>query len=607
MISNINQFTQQLRMMPDQALQRVAMMYKQDPYILPMVIAEDAARKKMRMAARAQMAQPQPKVVDQAVASLGYTPEEVGIASLPAQNMQGMADGGIAGYADGGVADSAEDSFSRGGMFDFTQRSEPVVRMADGGVARFDAGGAATLPVLRTLENILSINPDFDEQGLPRTKQESASIRARQEEARVKKQQIEDSAVGMNLPPREYQQRMEQFYRPRREYPAGQTAAKAAPAAPAAVSALREPPLINPEVGPGQPYSLGTAPSSSTLASPPPEPSAAQTAFQALSAPVTAPRSSIYDLTNPATARSVAQTLAPTNKYETALNVQTQRELERLEGREAERERNKPTGKAREGLEALLKQEGEGAAKEKSDAGAFALISAGLAIASGESPNALMNIAKGLNVGAKEYQAAVKDLKKADRERKLMVADIEEARRLEAKGDYDKAEERKDRVEDRRSSIERYSLSGIMQLGISENQLTSSLFGKGVEAAARRDLSAMEIGAANQRAIADILSRRELASMPGQQERIIERLGEGDFNKGYQRFRQEGQAPTLFANYEKLAADTTLNPLTGKTKGREFLAKYPTFDAYMSAFEAQQGGGGRGPSAVSSDPLGIRQ
>lgn len=138
---NINQLTTQLRMLPDQALQRVAMMYKQDPYILPMVVSEGMARKKMRAASQAQMAQPQPKVADQAVASLGYTPEEVGIAQLQAPNMQGMADGGIAGYAEGGVADSAEDSFSRGGMFDFTQRSEPVVRMADGGVARYQKGG----------------------------------------------------------------------------------------------------------------------------------------------------------------------------------------------------------------------------------------------------------------------------------------------------------------------------------------------------------------------------------------------------------------------------------------------------------------------------------
>jgi len=44
------------------------------------------------------------------------------------------AKGGLMGLAEGGVADSSEDAFSRGGMFDFTQRSEPVVRMADGGV-----------------------------------------------------------------------------------------------------------------------------------------------------------------------------------------------------------------------------------------------------------------------------------------------------------------------------------------------------------------------------------------------------------------------------------------------------------------------------------------
>jgi hypothetical protein len=43
------------------------------------------------------------------------------------------AGGGLMGLAEGGVADSSEDAFSRGGMFDFSQRSEPVIRMANGG------------------------------------------------------------------------------------------------------------------------------------------------------------------------------------------------------------------------------------------------------------------------------------------------------------------------------------------------------------------------------------------------------------------------------------------------------------------------------------------
>lgn len=136
---NANQLSTELRMMPDQALQRMAMMYKNDPYILPMVISEDMARKKMRQAAQAQATQPQPKVADQAIAAMG-TPPAPGIAALQAPNMESMTDGGIAGYAEGGVADTAEDAFSRGGMFDFTQRSEPVVRMAGGGVPGYAAG-----------------------------------------------------------------------------------------------------------------------------------------------------------------------------------------------------------------------------------------------------------------------------------------------------------------------------------------------------------------------------------------------------------------------------------------------------------------------------------
>jgi len=130
---NVNQITSQLRMLPDQALQRVAMMYKQDPYILPLVVSESMARKQLRMASQARTVAPQPKVNEQAVASLGYTPEEVGIAGLAAPNMERMADGGIAGYDDGGGGMMSP------GMLDFAQKSEPVVRMAEGGSKVTDA------------------------------------------------------------------------------------------------------------------------------------------------------------------------------------------------------------------------------------------------------------------------------------------------------------------------------------------------------------------------------------------------------------------------------------------------------------------------------------
>lgn len=152
---NVNQLTSQLRMMPDQALQRVAMMYKQDPYILPLVISESMARKKLRAAGQAQMAQPQPKVADQAI--MAMAPEDAGIAGLAAPNMEGMADGGIAGYAEGGMANTAEDSFSRGGMFDFAARSEPVIRMAGGGIPGYASRGLVdTAPVLQDTAMMLT-------------------------------------------------------------------------------------------------------------------------------------------------------------------------------------------------------------------------------------------------------------------------------------------------------------------------------------------------------------------------------------------------------------------------------------------------------------------
>jgi len=518
MIPNVNQFTQQLRMMPDQALQRVAMMYKNDPYILPMVIAEDAARKKMRMAAQAQMAQPQTKVAEQAIMSMGEQPQAApGLAALRAPNMEGMADGGIAGYAEGGVSDTAEDSFSRGGMFDFSQRSEPVVRMAEGGVAQY-AGKDDSLVRLRDYDVLSDI---LDLQGVRAPTGETYSeMKARQR----REKELADAAEAESRP-------LARFLK------AGEEAGAASRLSPAMAALRRTMYPTQEELGvtraaPAAAPSAAPATSSASAASALPQrmsfpsqaleravvqrpeapPAAGEKADERIrmNAPQFKSDPSLYSL-DPAVHRQLAAKVMPLNEYETAYREQERKELGRLEAREAERERNKPTGKAREGLEALLKKEGEGAAKEKSDAGAFALISAGLAIASGESPNALMNIAKGLNVGAKEYQAAVKDLKKADRERKLMMADIEEARRLEAKGDFDKAEDRKDKIEERRSSIERNTMSGIMQLKLNRDQIAAGFAKAAQEGAIKRDITGMEIGALAARTEATIAGQERIA------------------------------------------------------------------------------------------------
>jgi soluble lytic murein transglycosylase-like protein len=139
---NVNQITSTLRGLPDRALQQYAMMHKGDPYILALAVSESNQRKQMRMAGQGQAgAMPQPKVADAAIASMAQQqlPEDQGIARIPAPNIQSMADGGIAGYGDGDDV-PRKNGMAQGGMYDFAQRSEPVVRMAGGGMPGYKNG-----------------------------------------------------------------------------------------------------------------------------------------------------------------------------------------------------------------------------------------------------------------------------------------------------------------------------------------------------------------------------------------------------------------------------------------------------------------------------------
>ena len=100
---NPSKLMAQLRMMPDQQLVQYAQMHKNDPYIFPMAFQESNTRKQMRAAAQNLQAAPAPKVVDQSLQEMAQPmPEDQGIATLPAPNMQNMAGGGIVAFDDGG-------------------------------------------------------------------------------------------------------------------------------------------------------------------------------------------------------------------------------------------------------------------------------------------------------------------------------------------------------------------------------------------------------------------------------------------------------------------------------------------------------------------------
>ena len=130
-LEELSNISDNLAMMKDPALQQFAQMHKNDPYMVSLALSESNRRKKIRTAAQGQAgATPQPKVVDAAIQGMRpapppmmaqqQLPENQGIAQIPAPNMRTLADGGIAGYDEDG------------GMSDFAQRSEPVVRMSGG-------------------------------------------------------------------------------------------------------------------------------------------------------------------------------------------------------------------------------------------------------------------------------------------------------------------------------------------------------------------------------------------------------------------------------------------------------------------------------------------
>lgn len=107
MTLNVKNIEDRMQLMHDNELQQFAAMHKNDPYILPLALQEAERRRKAKVAQGMQyVGQQQPTVADQAVQRMQPTPapalpEDQGIATVPAQNIVGMADGGIAGYADG--------------------------------------------------------------------------------------------------------------------------------------------------------------------------------------------------------------------------------------------------------------------------------------------------------------------------------------------------------------------------------------------------------------------------------------------------------------------------------------------------------------------------
>ena len=200
--------------------------------------------------------------------------------------------------------------------------------------------------------------------------------------------------------------------------------------------------------------------------------------------------------------------------------------------------RDRLQGKALEGYEKQLQQDAEAAGMEKEDAKNMALFKAGLAMMSGTSPNAFENIGKGALTGVADYQEALKNLKKAERERAKESALIEQARRAESQGELKRRDDLLMRSSDAAQAREDFRTKAMMEAGVKDQDRAFQL---------QRDLFAggLQLQAAQAR-------NEALTSAAGQK---MDTVGQAQLAKLYQEARQqitEPQIRALVAKRDKL-------------------------------------------------------
>lgn len=430
-----------LALMPDNMLPRLAQQYKGDAITLSLILGEKNRRDRVRNTLKAEAgAQPQPKVNDQVVSEM-QMPEEVGIGALPAPNMQRMADGGIAGYADG----------------DLVAQNEPVLRMAEGGVARYAPGGLsqdnpAAMSALVPLQQAVLSAKQMYEAAARSGDQQAAStyLRALSEAQQRLSEAAKNSFAG--------------------SAPQALLETQAASVTPAYSNEGRRAPTANTGPTPAAPVAGTTG--TGGLADLSVAPAAAKPAAAAAPA---APK--VGDIK--AQFLKDAESMAP--KTEKAEDYMARRKA--LLGEE---------GQALSKYEAKLLAQEAAAPGEKDQAFWMAVTQAGLAAAAGKSANALQNIAEGFGTGVAGYKDALKDFKKAEQERTKAMAEIEQARRAEKRGDVDAAMAHQDKSETRMDNFNHYKLSGLASLAGHEvsgqYQLAASKISAGAAGAAQRQL-----------------------------------------------------------------------------------------------------------------------
>lgn len=613
---DVNLITKTLAgLQPDSALQQYAMLHKNNPYILSLAKSESDRRKQLRTAAQGQVGQ-QPTVVDQNIAGMApapmmaqtQLPENQGIAQIPTPNMQRMADGGIAGYEDDeeGMATGG-----MGGMFNFAQQSEPVVRMSGGGVPGYAAGVYNNSRFLAYLkQNGLTakfakgsedekkaILDDFGNKtsgpqkpAAPAASTTAAPTAAPTKEGALYKpakaagevvkygkgalkgipyvsggigayQGISDlkDAGGFyddpNVPTLEKAKQaglttlkaglpiagtaVGSLFSPAGTFVGGLAGTAASEYLDLETDALKAWKKANPQATPDQAKkaAVALAPAPEAAPAPVPEPKPDPNAGGLKDLFPAIPK---FDTEyKPATAPTAADAKAKARELYDSKGQILSLEGKRLQAREdifgEKRERlaqleafNKEQGPAFASYEKMLQKEELQDSTDKEKAGLMSLMKGFLAMAAGESPNAATNIAKGAMAGLGDYGDALKEFKKAAKERTKAMADIEQARRAEAKGDFKDMRTFEDRAAERIAASDDRFTGLISQVTGKESDVAASLFNNMTNNAEETSRMMFKESMANKRFMSEQANANARTSMQvnakGQTERLVDRM-----------------------------------------------------------------------------------
>jgi hypothetical protein len=498
-----------------------------------------------------------------------------------------------------------------GGMFNFAQQSEPVVRMSGGGVARYNGATGSVTGVAPELlgkyqqeatEMAMGTRMQFS----PDVKAVVGKIQAAQEGSYLKEEQKQ---MLEGNPLRNKKQ---------------DSASKVAPTAPTASAAYDPTENLKKLAQTNARYTTPSAPKNAEEAAMlnrypatkpaadkvPPAPAATSTGGVRDLLPATQQLDTSF---TPATAPTAADAKTKASTLYDSKGQILSLEQKRLQAREdifgEKRERaaqleafNKEQGPAFASYEKLLQKEELQDTTDKEKSGLMSLMKGFLAMAAGESPNAATNIAKGAMVGMSDYGDALKEFKKAAKERTKAMADIENARRAEAKGDFKDMRTFEDRAAERIAASDDRFTGLISQITGKEADVAASLLNNMESIAANKDLAAMKEAGLNKRFNVEQAGLNARALMPSGEARTAMMLGSGKTDA--ERLRSGmGVLQELSADKTGMAAFKILGEINAKN------ASDPNFKpltlADLTAFQRDfQRNMQAGPKNVSDKPTG---